>query len=81
LNLLRTFNARDEVGREGDKLPKKMFQALVGGESDGIALTHEEIEQAKDWYYEDAGWDVKSGMPTRSKLEALALGWAADLLE
>lgn len=81
LNLLRTFNARDEVGRDGDRLPKKMFQALVGGESDGIALTQDEIEQAKDWYYEEAGWDVASGMPTRSKLEALELSWAADLLD
>jgi aldehyde:ferredoxin oxidoreductase len=81
LNLLRAFNARDGIGREADELPKKMYQALVGGESDGIALTKEEIEAAKDTYYEMAGWDVESGTPTRAILEELDLGWVADLLE
>jgi len=81
LNLLRAFNARDDIGREADELPRKMYQALVGGESDGIALTKEEIETAKDTYYEMAGWDVESGTPTRAILEELDLGWVADLLE
>ncbi|MGD8457065.1 MAG: aldehyde ferredoxin oxidoreductase family protein [Anaerolineales bacterium] len=80
LNLLRIFNAREEVGREGDRLPKKMFTALTGGKSDGLVLTHEEIEQAKDWYYQESGWDVQSGLPIRPKLEALELAWAADYL-
>jgi hypothetical protein len=26
------------------------------------------------------GWDVETGHPTRERLEALSLGWAADLL-
>ncbi len=28
-------------------------------------------------YYELAGWDKGTGMPTQSKLEELGLGWAA----
>ena len=77
LNLMRAFNAREGIGREEDRLPKKMFQALKGGESDGVALTEEEIESALDMYYELAGWDVESGMPTREKLENLGFEWLA----
>jgi aldehyde:ferredoxin oxidoreductase len=81
LNLLRAFNARESIGREADKLPKKMFQALTGGASDGVALTEKEVEDAKDIYYRMAGWEVSSGRPTRKKLEQLELGWVADMLE
>jgi len=81
LNLLRAFNAREGLARADDRLPKKMYQALVGGASDGIALTPAELEQAKDDYYAMAGWDVATGIPTRQKLESLDLGWVADLLE
>jgi aldehyde:ferredoxin oxidoreductase len=58
-----------------------MYQALTGGASDGIVLTEKEIEDAKDIYYQMAGWDVASGTPTRTKLEELELGWVADLLQ
>jgi aldehyde:ferredoxin oxidoreductase len=44
-------------------------------------VTQEEVEQAKDWYYAMAGWDVATGVPTRARLEGLELGWVADLLE
>jgi len=78
--MLRAFNAREGIGREADRLPKKLFQALRGGPTDGVALTEEEIEQAKDLYYAMAGWDVATGTPTRGKLEELGLGWVADEL-
>jgi len=80
LNLLRAFNAREGIGREADVLPKKLKQALVGGKSEGLLVPEEELEQAKDWYYAMAGWDVASGTPTRAKLEELGLGWVADQL-
>lgn len=80
LNLLRAFNAREGIGRDADRLPAKMYRALQGGASDGIALTHAEIEKAKDIYYQLAGWDVASGMPTRAKLDEIDLGWVAALL-
>ncbi|MBW8011562.1 MAG: aldehyde ferredoxin oxidoreductase family protein [Chloroflexi bacterium] len=81
LNLMRAFNAREGIGREADKLPKKLYKALVGGKSDGIVLEEDELETAKDNYYRLAGWDVDSGIPTRGTLEKLELGWVADLLE
>lgn len=81
LNLLRAFNAREGIGRTYDTVPKKLLKPLTGGASDGIALSAEEIESAKDIYYQMAGWDIETGIPTRQKLEQLDLMWAADLLE
>jgi len=81
LNLLRAFNAREGFTREQDKLPKKLYKALKGGRSDGIALDPQELEQAKDHYYALAGWDVATGTPRRDTLEKLDLGWVADMLE
>ena len=80
LNMLRSFNAREGFDRSQDVLPKKINKALTGGKSDGYFVSPEEIEQAKDWYYAMAGWDVPTGRPTRSKLEELELGWVADEL-
>jgi aldehyde:ferredoxin oxidoreductase len=81
LNLLRAYNAREGFDRSADVLPKKLRQALVGGKSDGLFVTEAEVEQAKDWYYAEAGWEVASGTPRRAKLEELELGWVADQLE
>lgn len=75
LNMLRAFNAREGLGREYDTLPKKMSKALVGGESDGLSVDLEVVEEAKDWYYQMAGWDVETGIPSAEKLEELGLGW------
>ena len=77
-NLQRAFNAREGIGRAQDKLPKKMFQALKGGESDGISLDEAEIETALDLYYQLAGWEIETGMPTKEKLEALGFFWLPE---
>jgi aldehyde:ferredoxin oxidoreductase len=79
LNLMRAFNTREGLGREADCLPAKMYKALEGGASEGIALNQEEIEKAKDIYYRLAGWEVDTGAPTRETFEKLGLGWVADL--
>ena len=76
VNLMRGFNAREGAGRELDTLPVKVFdQPLKGGASDGLFVTRAELEAALDDYYELAGWDKVTGMPTPAKLEELGLGW------
>jgi aldehyde:ferredoxin oxidoreductase len=77
LNLMRAFNAREGIGREEDKLPKKMFKPLTGGASDGYRVTEEEMASALDTYYELAGWDVASGTPKPETLERLGLAGVA----
>ncbi|NLM05073.1 MAG: hypothetical protein GX214_08645, partial [Clostridiales bacterium] len=32
-------------------------------------------------FYEEMGWDVETGIPTRATLERLGLGYMADDLE
>ena len=80
LNLFRTFNAREGLNRNADKLPKKFFKALKGsGPTAGVALTHEEIESALDHYYRFAGWTT-DGIPTPETLQKHDIAWAAEYL-
>lgn len=79
LNMMRAFNSREGFSRKEDKLPPKLFQPLVGGASDGVAVDYEELEKAISTYYAMAGWD-ENGCPTRAKLEELDTSWVADLL-
>jgi aldehyde:ferredoxin oxidoreductase len=81
LNMMRAFNAREGLDRSDDRIPKKLTEALSGGESDGLAVTVQEVENAKDTYYAMAGWDVATGRPKRAKLEELGLAWVADQLQ
>lgn len=81
VNLMRAYNAREGLNRDHDTLPKKMLEkALVGGRSDGVLVEREEFESALTMYFEQAGWDVASGIPTRATLESVGLDWVADEL-
>ena len=80
LNLLRAFNAREGAGVESDTVPPKLLLPLQGGQSDGVSIAAEAVEEAKALYYQMAGWN-RMGRPTRAKLEELALGWVADELD
>ena len=80
LNLLRAFNAMEGLDRRADTLPTRLFEPLQGGPTDGIAMSPGELECALDSYYDLAGWDRATGIPTRAKLEELDLGWVAEKL-
>jgi aldehyde:ferredoxin oxidoreductase len=81
LNLMRALNAREGLARDQDTLPRKLFnKPLKGGKSDGIAIDEVDLAAAIEMYYEQAGWDVASGVPTRATLEDVGLSWAADEL-
>jgi aldehyde:ferredoxin oxidoreductase len=81
LNMLRAFNAREGLDRKNDTLPKKFFKkALVGGASDGWKVDAAEFEASLDKYFGLCGWDVETGLPTKSKLVELGLGWVAEQL-
>lgn len=80
LNMLRAFNAREGLTREDDKLPRKFTKSLKGGKSNGFVFPPEMLEQAKDVYYDLAGWDLATGTPTPEKLSQLGLDWVAELI-
>jgi aldehyde:ferredoxin oxidoreductase len=77
LNMLRAFNACEGVGAEADVAPPKLFAPLQGGATDGVAVTPEEVAEAKALYYRMVGWD-EDGRPTRAKLVEMGLGWLAE---
>jgi aldehyde:ferredoxin oxidoreductase len=79
MNMLRAFNAREGFDRQHDVIPEKLFKPLKGGVSDGWVLDRDEVTGALDKYFEINGWDVKTGNPTKAKLEELDLGWVAEL--
>ena len=80
IDLFRTFNAREGLGRKDDKLPKKFFKKLTGtGPTAGFALTHEEVDSAIDHYYKLAGLN-SDGAPTRETLKKHDIEWAAEYL-
>jgi len=78
-NLERMFDVRQGLTRVDDSLPKKFFdQPLAKGRYKGQVIDKEKFEQMKDEYYELRGWDKKTGIPTREKLEELDLKDVAD---
>jgi aldehyde:ferredoxin oxidoreductase len=79
-NMARVFNAREGFSRQDDTLPERLFQGLENGALKGESMPREEFDQALTVLYGLKGWDVGTGDPTRERLEALSLGWAADLL-
>jgi len=78
LNMMRACNAREGIDRQADRLPKKLEIALQGGQTDGISVSLDDVEKAKDWYYAMVGWDVLTGVPKKETLERLGLGWILD---
>jgi aldehyde:ferredoxin oxidoreductase len=81
INLLRAFNLREGIDGSADNLPKKLGQPLKGGKSGGRFVDFERLEQSRRFYYQLAGWDPERGVPDRSRLEALDLGWVWALVE
>jgi len=80
-NMARVFNAREGFSREDDILPERLFSPLENGVLQGEVFPRDEFESALSLLYSIKGWDSETGTPTRERLEALSVGWAADLLE
>jgi aldehyde:ferredoxin oxidoreductase len=57
-------------GKDGEVISRK-----------GEVVDRDEFERMKDEYYQLRGWDVATGLQTRSKLEELGLGEVAEDLE
>ncbi|MGB5985233.1 MAG: aldehyde ferredoxin oxidoreductase family protein [Desulfobacterales bacterium] len=80
-NLAKAFNLREGFTRQDDTLPERLMkEALRAGESKGQRISQTDLDLMLDEYYTERGWDPQSGIPTRAKLESLALGYVADQL-
>jgi len=80
-NLCRAFNVREGITRKDDTLPKRFTEPLPEGPYKGEAFPREVLEKMLDYYYEFRGWNKRTGIPTREKLEELELKYVADSLE
>jgi len=78
LNMMRFFNAREGFTRDNDVLPKRLFQPLPDGPSEGTFVDEQKYNEGKEFYYELAGWDKKTGNPTEATLIKLSLDWLLD---
>jgi len=89
-NLIRVMNVKEGFSREQDTYPKHWLQPLENpnGEKkymrntfDNRILTAADLDQMIDDYYDERGWEVERGIPTREKLISLGLENAAEDLE
>lgn len=92
LNLEKLLNIREGFNREDDRIPPVYLQnietPLPACEGDryltdwfGRRLTKEDLETMLDTYYEERGWDIQKGVPTKAKLTELGLEPFADIVE
>jgi aldehyde:ferredoxin oxidoreductase len=80
--LERAIVNRDGKTRETDTLPEFFFKVPIpDGDQKGKTLDKKKFEKMKDDYYRLRGWNVSTGLPKRSTLEKLQLGYIADTLE
>ncbi len=77
--MMRFFNSREGFTREDDTLPERLFSPLPDGPSEGVALSKNDFESAKDLYYQFAGWDRKTGNPSESTFKKLSLDWLLEV--
>lgn len=90
-NLYRVINVREGFSRKDDQLPERWLNEpmKIGGEKEVSlmdyfktkAITRKDVEKILDDYYDEHGWDVKTGIPTKAKLTELGLKEAAADLE
>lgn len=75
INMMRLYNAREGFGREHDVLPDRMFLPIPDGPNAGVGITKEAFEAALNDYYNFAGWDPQTGIPTEETKKRLGLEW------
>ena len=74
INLERMFNMREGLGRKDDVFPKRITaEPMPSGPSAGQVF--EQNILLPD-YYKVRGWDIETGIPSKSKLKELGLEFA-----
>lgn len=74
MNMMRHFNAREGFTFENDTLPKRLFEPLTDGITEGEKVNRQKYEEAKELYYQIAGW-TERGNPSVATLQKLSLEW------
>jgi len=78
-NLAKAFNIKEGFGRSDDTLPRRvMTETIKEGASKGRLISEQDLNQMLDEYYQARGWDIKTGIPSKSKLIELNLAYVAE---
>lgn len=81
----QTVNLREEHDQIPDHFyidaEKRILPPYPDGPEPHPPLERDKFEATKEEYYKLHGWDVKTGIPTRKRLEELGLKYVADKLE
>jgi len=81
-NLWKTLNVREGFSRKDDVFPDIWFGTITdpwGKEAQAMdffktrPVSREEFEALLDDYYDERGWDIEKGIPTKEKLVELGL--------
>ncbi len=83
-NVGRLLNAREGLRREDDRLPGLWANAMTEGklvDYFGRLMTQTNFENMLDDYYDEHGWDIKTGNPTPKSLARLGLGELSNLVK
>ena len=89
LNIYKAINVKEGFTRKDDAFPKRWFTPLKHAEEELVLrdyttnepVTEQDLEKMLDSYYDEKGWDIKTGIPTRQKLTELGLDYVAKDLE
>ena len=82
-NLQKVMNVREGFGRKDDKFPDRWFrEPIKSGDKEFFLqdycktkkLTPEDAEAMLSSYYDERGWDIRTGHPTEERLASLGLG-------
>jgi len=75
--LARIFNLREGFTEKDDWLPPRFFKPRTSGSLNKTAVNPEDLQTAKLLYYDMMGW-TEQGVPKKSALEELDIGWAVN---
>jgi aldehyde:ferredoxin oxidoreductase len=80
MTLARTFNVREGLTVEDDRLAERSYVPTRDGALADGGIDPGELREAIHTYYGMMGWDRETGVPTVEKLQELGVGWAVEHL-
>ena len=88
-NLYKALNVRLGYSRKDDVFPERWFDPLETSDRGtlqlcdyfGTPLSREDTQKLLDDYYDERGWDIKTGIPTESTLVQSGLSDVAEDLK
>ena len=72
LTMYRLFNIREGLSADDDRLPDRFYEGKSGALEDK-PCDPEALLEARNYYYALMGWDTKTGVPLKEKVEELQI--------